>query len=543
MTKHAWLLAVLGLLCMLFHVVARVVWGHWGGWPAGVGGTGLALWLVWLWLDRNPLQRAARSRSVRFEVAAGLLMLLALGLAVGLNVLAHRYDQRWDLTATRRHSLAPQTVQILEGLEREVQLLAFFPMASPDERSFLDLLEAYQQHTDKLSAVLYDPFQDVAVATQYGVTSAYGTIILVSGDRQQRLETSFDEEAISNALLRLGSDSEHTVCFLTDHGESDPDDDELSGSSLAVMKLEGQNYRVERTSILTHGGVPEHCQVLVIANPQIDPLPEEREALAEFLVGGGNALVLLEPLSAPALAEDLERYGLSLVPDVVLVDNPEMRQLGFDPSHLRLTPDQLDLHPITSELDSVIYLQLARSVERISDLPEGLNVQRLARSGAGAWGETSLEEGGALEPTPELDRIGALGLAAAVEIIDPEAVPVLGHDLAGVEPSEEEDGSPDPGGDKPSPEREGGRLVVFGDAGFASNQHLLEGLNQDLLLNSIAWLAGEEEQLSIRPNDEGRGLLEIDLLQALLMWFTALIGVPGLAIIAALATWFRRRRM
>jgi ABC-type uncharacterized transport system involved in gliding motility auxiliary subunit len=537
MRKHTWLLAVLGLLCMLFHLVARVVWGHWGGWPAGVGGAGLALWLAWLWLDRNPLQRAARSRSVRFELAAVLLLALALGLTVGVNLLAHRYDRSWDWTAARRHSLAPQTVQILEGLDERVQLLAFFPMASPDERSFLDLLEAYQQHSDKLEASLYDPFKDVAVATQYGVTSAYGTIILVAGDRQQRLETSFDEEALSNALLRLSSGVEHTVCFLSDHGESDPDDDEPGGSSLATMKLEGQNYRVERTSILRHGGVPQHCEVLVIANPQVDLLPEEREALAAHLVHGGSALLLLEPLTAPSMAEDLERYGLSLVPDVVLTDNAEMRQLGFDPSHLRLTPDQFDLHPITSELDSVVYLQLARSVEAISEIPAGLNVQVLARTAADAWGETSLEEGGELEPTPELDRMGALGLAAAVEIVDPADVPLAGHDLLGTDDDGEAPTEPATEG------TEGGRLVVFGDAGFASNQHLLEGLNQDLLLNSIAWLVGEEDQLSIRPNDEGRGLLELNLLQALLAWFTALIGVPGLAIIAALWTWFRRRRM
>lgn len=541
MTKHAWLLAVLGLLCMVFHLVARVVWGHWGGWPAGVGGTGLALWLAWLWLDQAPLRRAARSRAVRFNLVAGLLVVLAIALAVGLNVLAHRYDQRWDLTGSGRHTLAPQTVQLLEGLEQEVTILAFFPMGGTDERSFLDLLEAYQQHTDKLVAELYDPVHDPVAARQYGVTSTFGTVILLAQDAQQRLETSFDEEALSNALLRLSSGVEHAVCFLSDHGEADPDNDEPAGMSGAVMKLEGQNYRLERTSILSHGGVPAHCEVLVVAAPQVDPLPEEREALAEYLVAGGSALILLEPLTTPSLSEDLARYGLSLVPDVVLVDDTKMRDLGFDPSYLRLGPDQLDFHPITSKLDSVLYLQLARSVEKIEDVPAGLNVQVIARSSAGAWGETSFEEGATLEPSPELDRIGALGLVAAVEIVDPTAVLLRGHDLEGAEGSVSE---AEPAVIPEQPAAAGtGKLVVFGDAGFASNQHLLEGLNQDLFLNSVAWLVGEEDQISIRPNEQAAGLLDYTLLQALIMWFLALFGVPGLAIVAALWTWFRRRRM
>jgi ABC-type uncharacterized transport system involved in gliding motility auxiliary subunit len=541
MRRHAWLLAVAGLLCMVFHLVARVVWGHWGGWPAGVGGTGLVLWLAWLWLDQAPLRRAARSRSVRYHLVAGLLVLLAVALAIGLNVLAHRYDHRWDLTSSGRHSLAPQTTALLEGLEREVSLAVFFQTGSPDERSFLDLIEAYQQHSDKLELTLYDPLRDPAAVTQYGITSTSGTVILQAGDDRQRLETSFDEQALSNALLRLDAGTEHSLCFLSDHGEADPDDDEPAGMSLAVMKLEDQNYRVERTSILQHGGVPAHCELLVVPAPKVDPLPEEREALAAYLVGGGRALLLLEPLSCPSLAQDLRRYGLSLAPDVVLVDNPEMQQLGFDPSHLRLTPDELDFHPITNQLDSVLYLQLARSMEKLEDLPMGLNVQILARSTPDAWGETSLEEGSELQPTPELDRVGHIGLAAAVEIVDPAAVPLAGHDLVG----DEVDVAAGAPLELPTATagEEGGKLVVFGDATFASNQALLDGLNQDLFLNSVAWLAGEEDQISIRPNEASAGVLDYSLVQALLTWFLALFGVPGLAIAAALWTWIRRRRM
>jgi ABC-type uncharacterized transport system involved in gliding motility auxiliary subunit len=85
--------------------------------------------------------------------------------------------------------------------------------------------------------------------------------------------------------------------------------------------------------------------------------------------------------------------------------------------------------------------------------------------------------------------------------------------------------------------------VVFGDAGFASNAHLLDGLNMDLLLNSVAWAVDEEDQITLRPREAAEGLLDYNLLQALLMWFFCLIGAPGLAVAAALFTWLRRRRL
>jgi ABC-type uncharacterized transport system involved in gliding motility auxiliary subunit len=553
MAKHSWLLAVLGLLCMLFHLVARVSWGQWGGWPAGVGAAGLLLWLAWIWIDQAPLRRAAQSRAVRYHVVASALVLSSLVLAIGLNVLAHRYDQRWDLTSTGRHTLSPQTVKILEGLEDEVSVVAFFPTASPDERSFLDLFDAYQQHSTKLQLQLHDPLRDLNAARQHEVTNTYGTVVLRAGDDQQRLESSFDEQSLSNALIRLVSGVEHSVCFLGDHGEASPDSDEGDGMSGAVMKLEGQNYQVDRVSILQHGGVPAHCEVLVVAAPTVEPLPEEREAIAAHLLAGRAAMILLEPLATPSFAQDLRRYGLSLAPDVVLREDPELQDLGFDASHLHLGPDQFDYHPITNELDSLVTLQLARSVEKVEDIPAGLQVQILARTPAGAWGETSLDDDAILAPTPALDRIGIIGLAAAVEIIDPAAVPTSGHDLAPAEPPlaptipalepEAEPASPPGEPTGPRDGSAGGRLVFFGDASFTSNQHLLEGLNQDLFLNSVAWLVDEEDQLSIRPNEATSGLLDYSLLQALIMWFVALFGVPGMAVVAALFTWFRRRRM
>ena len=43
------------------------------------------------------------------------------------------------------------------------------------------------------------------------------------------------------------------------------------------------------------------------------------------------------------------------------------------------------------------------------------------------------------------------------------------------------------------------KLVVVGDADFASNQFFGQLFNRDLVLNMMAWLGGEEQQISIRP--------------------------------------------
>ena len=62
--------------------------------------------------------------------------------------------------------------------------------------------------------------------------------------------------------------------------------------------------------------------------------------------------------------------------------------------------------------------------------------------------------------------------------------------------------APDAAGDKPdaaaSPET---RIVAIGDSDFASNGWLGIPGNRDLFMNSVNWLAQQENMISIRPRD------------------------------------------
>ena len=85
----------------------------------------------------------------------------------------------------------------------------------------------------------------------------------------------------------------------------------------------------------------------------------------------------------------------------------------------------------------------------------------------------------------------------------------------------------------------GGRLVVVGDADFATNALMEFGNNQDLFLNTIAWLAQEERQIGERPS-EGEKLTLTGYGEGLIC-LVSLGVVPGSAILIAVLLLFRRR--
>ena len=88
----------------------------------------------------------------------------------------------------------------------------------------------------------------------------------------------------------------------------------------------------------------------------------------------------------------------------------------------------------------------------------------------------------------------------------------------------------------------GGRVVVIGTTGFITNNTALVGQNIDLFLNSVAWLVGEEDQISIRANESAKGSLTMNLVQTFLVWLIALFVVPPLCIVGAFSTWVWRRQ-
>jgi ABC-type transport system involved in multi-copper enzyme maturation permease subunit len=527
---------------------------------------GLLAIIGWGWRNREQLEIGLAERGARLSGTSLLLVLTALGIACAGYAVSERYDQRFDMTGSQRFTLSEQTLKLVDGLDADVQILGFFALGTPEESAFRDLIEGYETQSGHISVDIHDPQSKPMLTRQYEITSAYGTVVMLSGDEKQRLDSKFDEEAITNALVRLTSGTEHVVCFTTGHDELDPDEDvDTSGLGLAVLKLEGQNYAVRKVGLAREGRVPADCEVVVVANPRVDLLPGEREMVAGYVAGGGAVVVLFKPMDAPATAADLTRYGITVGDDIVVEQNPKYTVAGGDPTYLFLDQESFDFHPITNDLTSGVLMRAARSIKSGPPVP-GIDVQEIARTTEYGWGETDMVTM-PISFDEHTDFPGPVPLIVVAEVTDPTAITIgatalgaptglLGSEEAGAEPADADtpDGSPPevtpPAGSEAAPppsaapdlaRAAGGKVVVFGDIEFASNMLLDQVGNQDLFLNTIAWVVGEEDQLSIRPNEAAKGSISFDALQFLLIALLSLLLVPGLAVVGAIGTWRRRQ--
>lgn len=468
-------------------------------------------------------QAAARRRRTAYGLNTALAVLLLLAIVTLVEALSYTHNRRFDLTEGTRQSLSDQSVKVLRGLTQPVKAVAF---TTPDrgDRAFLEnLLRLYAYHSDQFTFELVDLDRNPASARRYGV-SAPNTVVIESGAKEEKVLLP-TEEKLTNALLKVTREGNRVVYFLQGHGEGEVSNTDRPGFSQARDAIQGANYEVKELLLLREKDVPENAAVLVVAGPKRDPLPAELTALERYVQRGGKLLVLLDPYQAPALATLLENYGIRSGRDVI-VDRLS-RVLGGD--YLIPVVTQYESHPITKEFTLASFFPFARTVDAAPSPPQGVTVQVLARTGEGSWAETDREtlNRGQARFDAGKDRRGPVpvGAVATVEVKPPakkeEAKAAAEGDAAGGRKA---------------------RIVAYGTAAFASNNYLNLSGNRDLFLNSISWLAEEEDLVGIRPREAKFTPVILTAGQGQAAFWIGVILPPAAVLLVGVGVGIRRRR-
>lgn len=471
---------------------------------------GLLLLIAYLTTGFDSLRDFLGERSTRYGANTALASLLFIAILVVLNVLAYRHHHRFDLTSQQVFSLSPQSVQVLQGLTQDLRMDAFVEGGSSPELA--DLLRNYQSASNRVSFRLVDPDREPELAERYGI-KAYNTVRVQYGEASN-LVTQPSEENLTNAIIKMTRSGTRTVCVLEGHGEPDLDDRESArGYALLKQALENETYTVKKVLLATLDTVPDDCTIAVVAGPTRPYLSQEVPLLDAFIKRGGAMLFLLPPRHAQELAALLATYGVTLGNDVVVDQVVRLFQgpaLGLSP----LVETYDGQHEITKAIKGRTLFPMTRSVTA-ADTP-GVKITELVKTSPSSWAETDLaslfeSQAAAFDPS---DRQGPVPIAVAAEI-----------DLAKFGGT---DGSQ-------------ARIAVFGSSEFAANQHF-EGTfyNHDLLLNTVGWLSGQGDLLSIRPRTLHASRVSFSEREGTFIFYLSVLVLPELLLFTGLIVWWRR---
>jgi len=479
---------------------------------------------------RRTLRQAFNWRTLKYGSHASLFTVIVLAVVCLLYGLTVQHNRRFDITQAKRFTLAEQSIKLLQDLQYPIKVIGFYSLAERDRETFIDLVKQYTQHTDKLSYEVVDPDRQPALAKQYDIT-AYNTVVVEGNGKKEKI-SRVEEAALTNAILKVTRNTKKVVYFVTGHGEPALTDSDRTGYSVAKQALEEQNYTVQELVLARQPQVPDDAAVVIVAGPRRDLLESETEALSTFLGRGGHLLVMLDPETVPDLVAFVKRYGIEVGNDVVIETNPLGRLIGGD--YLMPVVMTYEPHAITKELGNVMTMfPVVRSVQVAKELPPGITAQGLAMTSTESWAETDLKamHEGHVAFDPDSDRRGPISIAV---------VATINTDKPGTSASTSE--SSEQSESEKSTTPHAARLVVFGDSEFANNSLFPVQGNGNLFLNTVSWLAEEEDLIAIRPRKGGgSGPVMLTAAQAPLIFWLPVVLLP-LGVLGSGAVVFVRRK-
>ena len=318
------------------------------------------------------------------------------------------------------------------------------------------------------------------------------------------------------------------VCFLDGHGEPDPfsleSHDHLEGApghthglgakyvlherhgmAKARHALETVNYRVEKMLLLQRSTGLTGCAVLVVAGPKLALLPMEVEAVRAYLAGGGNALFMLDPFVRTGLEPVVREYGVIIDDDIVI---DEAIHFWADVSSPAVS--DYNRHQITRDLP-LTFFPGVRSLSPTPQRVPGTSVVPLVNSSKNSWGQSNP------------------GRVAFVR----------GRDVAGANtlmvvalrrPSGED-------GESAAPRS---RIAVVGDSDFATNSFFHIMGNGTLFLNTVNYLAAQENLIGIQPRTADLPRVNLTNRQMKATFFLSVLFVPAVLAVVGSAVWWKQ---
>jgi ABC-type uncharacterized transport system involved in gliding motility auxiliary subunit len=237
---------------------------------------------------------------------------------------------------------------------------------------------------------------------------------------------------------------------------------------------------------------------------------QEAKLLKSYVDAGGSLIVMENPTlatdfgdAADPLADYLASdWGITLNNDIIMDQTSQQLLYAVSAS---ASP-----HPITQNLSQnyIVIMPQARSIS-VQEGKEGITATPLLLTSPNSWGETNFvnAQAGQVSYDPE-DLPGPLVMAASGENSTTN-----------------------------------GRVVVFGNSVFATDEFFDTYGNGNIFVNALDWAAFQEDSISVTPyTPTARTFIPPTQTRWIIILLGSVIVLPGLVIFAGISTWLARRK-
>lgn len=502
--------------------------------------------LVWTLKSRALFKRMAVHRGLKIALSSGVSSVLVLVVVLGIGMLLEkpRFNKTWDVTRDGVNTLAPQTHKVIQAFNsesRKTDILAFFENEG-EKAKFRDLLLLYESAGLRTHVEYVDPAADPTRAIAEKITLS-NTVILKDGGQDARV-TSFTEEKMTNALIKLQKKEVKTIAFTKGHGEAELRSDEGDGLGIISQDLESSSYQVIEQSLLERSELTaSEVNLVAIIGPKYDFQDAEIGILDAYISSGGALLVMIDALvKAPRLQSFLMKHGIKLQNDLLILsdDDPRGRLLGQNNA---IVSEFDAFNPVTKDFADnsgvALISSFTRSVSESESGQANLKVSVVGKTGGGILGINGVQDPKDLKDVDQEDLSDgpfgviavATGMSEGENLASADGHAHHGHTKVVSDP---------PASTAVTPAKKT-RIVVMGSSNFATNAGVQRVENFDLVMNAFNFLIADESLIALRPKDSTKTRLDVSSPASQFHLLIISYLVPFLFLGGGVYHWLRRR--
>ena len=487
---------------------------------------------------RLPLQRRL-SHWMGVAYTAGLVV-AAMVVTVLANVALVGHDVHFDLTRERVFTPSRQALEVVDRLNQDVALTYFYHAQDPNGKRLKELMAMLGRRNPRINVRTIDPDRQPSLAHTYGVRLYNAAVLEAEGRRL--VVHSTDENDIAIGIQRVVRERVMTLCFIEGHNEYPIDNFEfhthleglhdhshgdatskvvqMPGHGIGRLRraLEALGFEVRTILPATEPEIPRACDVVIDANPRTTYGPSESAVFEAYLTRGGSLLLLYDLgfVIEPRLSQMLARLGVRYTQSVVI--DPQ-QHYATDPEMVAVSG--LEPHPITTNV-SLTFFPGARALELLPTA-SSITAVPLIRSSKASYTRS-------VEPV-EARQVGLETLPVPATANPSESQPQP-HILAVAAEGSWATMLPDT---RPF------RVVVVGDADFASNSFFPYMANSDLILSMVRWLVREERAPAVASRIPVPPLILLTRPQMRQIFLVTEVLLPLSMLIIGACIWWKRR--
>ena len=416
---------------------------------------------------------------------------------------------RFDLSENRLYSLSEQSILVAENIENPVGVYLICTAGKEDER-LTSLLEQFRKHSALITVQYVDPALEPDFVPRYTSSQLQDNSLIITGPGRSRVirytdiyVTDYDydtgrtaavfdgEGQITSGLAYADTGSGAHIYVLSGHSDQD-----LGEALAGMMAKEGMT--VEYLNLKVEGAVPDDCDSLMLIAPTADLTEAEANLLISYLETGGRMLLLtsVRTEEMPYLDYVLSAYGVAWEDGVIVEGNSNY----YVPSYSTYLLPEFISHEITDpliEAETMVLQPMAHGIRLLEECRSTVQIQGLTSATDQAYTQEGAQ--------------GPFITGAAVSEMTAEGET---------------------------------RLVWLGCYNIIVEDvdEIVGGSNTDMVLNSLGWLAQQENSITVRPKAITEASLVVPAAQAAGWGIVWILAVPLAVVLTGAAVCIVRRR-